>query len=104
MNTLSDVPPVVLIALGFMVVLQLCLQVTALVQLVRTPGERVRLGGRKWLWALIILGGEILGAVVWFFVGREPVAATQSPSVDAIGDAGRALDVLYGREEDATRD
>jgi len=50
------------------IVLQLALQVAAIVDLVRR--ERVR-GGKKWLWAAVIVLGELLGALLYFAVGRE---------------------------------
>lgn len=49
------------------VVAELALMVTALVVLVRA--ERTR--GPKWMWALIILLGSLLGSIVFFIFGRR---------------------------------
>jgi len=47
--------------------LQLVLMVWALVDLSRR--ERTR--GPKWLWAIIIVLGELIGPIVYFLFGRE---------------------------------
>ncbi|NLS78644.1 MAG: PLDc_N domain-containing protein [Chloroflexi bacterium] len=49
------------------VVLQLILMVVALLDLVRR--ERTR--GPKWMWALIIVAGELLGPIAYLVFGRE---------------------------------
>jgi DMSO reductase anchor subunit len=50
-----------------LVVLQLGLQIWALVDLAR----REATNGPKWLWAVIIILGELLGPVVYFIAGRK---------------------------------
>ncbi|HOG46697.1 MAG TPA: PLD nuclease N-terminal domain-containing protein [Anaerolineae bacterium] len=50
------------------VVLQVALQVIAIVDLVRR--EKVR-GGNKWVWGAVIVLGEIIGPLVYFVAGRE---------------------------------
>jgi hypothetical protein len=83
--------------LGVVVLVQLTLQVIALVQLARTPADRVSLGGRKWAWLLIIVLGEIIGSVLWFVLGRTQGTASD---VAASGDAASqrsAVDALYGQ-------
>lgn len=49
------------------VLLQLGLQVWALVDLVK----REAVNGPKWVWALIIILGEFLGAIIYLIVGRK---------------------------------
>jgi hypothetical protein len=90
-------PTIVGLVLG-LIVLQLSLQVYALVDLARR--DRVR-GGHKWLWALIIAFGNLVGAIVYLAVGRAPaevdIPSTASGASTAGGDAGRrAVDSLYG--------
>ncbi len=51
--------PIVLIQLGLMVF--------CLVDLAR----RERTKGPKWLWAVIVIFGELLGPIVYLLVGRE---------------------------------
>ncbi len=50
-----------------LVVLQLALQVAAIVDLVRR--EKVR-GGNKWVWGAVIVLGEIVGPLVYLLLGR----------------------------------
>jgi DMSO reductase anchor subunit len=47
--------------------LQLVLMIWALVDLSRR--ERTR--GPKWMWAIIIVLGELIGPIVYFLFGRE---------------------------------
>jgi len=92
----TSLPVGFVVVVGVLVVAQLTLQVVALLSLVRLPSARVSIGGRKWVWALIIVFGELVGSILYFVVGRLPVPAPD-PSVTATGSAAqRALDVLYG--------
>jgi len=75
---------------------QFTLQVIALVQLVRTPAERVTIGGRKWAWALIIVLGEILGPILWFTLGRSQVTSATGGKVADESQRESAVDALYG--------
>jgi 4-amino-4-deoxy-L-arabinose transferase-like glycosyltransferase len=50
-------------------IIQFGLQVFAIVDLVRRPAEQVRWA--KWIWALIIVLGELLGPIVYFMLGRR---------------------------------
>jgi DMSO reductase anchor subunit len=49
------------------IALQLGLMIFALVDLTRR--ERTR--GPKWMWALIIILGELVGPILYFVIGRE---------------------------------
>jgi hypothetical protein len=50
-----------------LLLLQLGLQIFSLIDLVR----RERTKGPKWLWAIIIIFGELLGSIVYLLFGRE---------------------------------
>ena len=52
-----------------LIVLQLALMAAALYDLTR-PERRVK-GGNKWVWAFVIVLGELIGPLVYFFLGRE---------------------------------
>ena len=52
-----------------LLLIQLILIVVALRDLLR-PERRVK-GGNKWVWALIIVFGELLGPLLYFALGRE---------------------------------
>jgi len=89
-------PPVVAILLA-LACLQLATQVYALVDLARRD---VVEGGRKWVWALAILLGNLPGTIAYLAVGRPPsrvdVPRAGSDAGDSGGDAARrAVDVLY---------
>jgi hypothetical protein len=51
--------PIILIQLGLMI--------TALVDLIKRPKVR----GPKWMWVLIIMLVNFIGPIVYFVVGRE---------------------------------
>src|SRR5450830_1342509 len=83
MNTdLSTLPVGVLVALGVLVVVQLSLDVIALVDLYRRPAARV-VSGNKWIWLAVILLVSLLGAILYLLVGRmRTEAAVAAPGPD----------------------
>ena len=50
------------------IILQLILQVTSLISLVRSDGVQ---RGNKILWAVIIVVGSMLGPILYWTLGRE---------------------------------
>lgn len=90
---------VVLIVLGLV---QLTLDVVALVDLVRRPVDRVALGN-KWVWVAIILLVNLLGAILYLVVGRKPAQAVPvQPAARPAPAAGSIADALYGPRPGAT--
>ena len=80
-----------------LVVAQLATQAYALVDLARRDAVR---GGRKWVWALVILLGNLPGAIAYLAAGRPTptvdVSSSSSGASAARGDAARrAVDTLY---------
>jgi hypothetical protein len=59
----------ILLLLAPVIVIQLGLMIVALIDLERDE-RRVR-GGRKVVWALIIVFVNIIGPIIYFTVGRE---------------------------------
>jgi len=49
------------------ILLQLALMIFALLDLIRREKTR----GPKWMWAIIIVLGELLGPIIYLLVGRE---------------------------------
>lgn len=97
MTWLSSLSPTLLIGISLLAIVQLTLQIAALVSLVRTPASRITIGGHKWVWALIIIFGEIVGAIVYFAAGRTPKPAEETaPSRPADVRSAAAADALYG--------
>lgn len=64
MNTLSEIPWGLIAPL---LVLQGILIFIALIDLVRIPATN----GPKWVWALIIVLGNLLGPILYFILGRK---------------------------------
>lgn len=97
---LSELPVWAWVAIGVLGLIQVAVEITALVVLVRTPVERVVLG-KKWPWVLLIVLVNLVGAIVFLAAGRKPAPAVdpmamQMPSAGA-GQTGADLaDALYG--------
>ena len=100
-SALEGLSTTTLIGIAVLVIAQLTLMVSALVSLVRRPATAVR--GPKWLWALIIVFGELIGPILYFALARAPeqvdVAASGSASVSQRTES--VADVLYGGEPGA---
>jgi hypothetical protein len=62
----QDLTLILLLAIPI-VLIQLGLQIYALVDLARQPKVR----GPKWVWVIIILLGELIGAIVYLVFGRK---------------------------------
>lgn len=63
-----DTTTIVLIVLPVLVI-QIGLQIYALVDIYRNGGARPPLP--TWAWVLIVLLGEILGVILYFVLGRQ---------------------------------
>lgn len=91
-------PPVAIAGLAVLAVIQVSLMVWALVDLLRR--ERV-VGGRKWVWLVVILFVNTIGSIVYLAVGRNvpPQAADPlaQPSAEDGDRVERAADTLYGQ-------
>ncbi|HZL06329.1 MAG TPA: PLD nuclease N-terminal domain-containing protein [Coriobacteriia bacterium] len=112
-SQLAELPTWLLAGIGVLVIVQLVVEIYALIRLFRTP-DRQLVFGKKWPWVLIILFVNLVGAIVFLAAGRHPAAAVDplavpprgtsapagpfgAPSVtDRTGAAEHAADVLYG--------
>ena len=93
---LLEVSSRVAAALVVLIVVQLAMQLYALVDLTRRGAVR---GGRKWVWALVIVLLGLPGAIAYLAAGRppSPVDVPTSGVKAAREDAARrAVDALYG--------
>jgi Phospholipase_D-nuclease N-terminal len=84
---------VALVALG---AVQLTLQIIAGIDLAK---RSVVPGGRKWVWALVIVVGGLPGAVAYLAIGRSVTGVptgTGEPQAGGETAARSALDKLYG--------
>jgi hypothetical protein len=106
MSDLADrlgVSTPVLVLLGVLAIVQIGLAIFALVDLWKR--DRVT-GGRKWLWAVLILIGNFAGPVLYLAIGRDvpPVVIEQQAShLDSSFSHSerirRGVDALYGPVE-----
>ena len=107
MNTnvpLESMPAWMLVVGGVIVLAQLGFEIYALVDMFKRPPEQLGLGGRKWLWAVIILGINWIGAIVYLAAGRKPAPAVEViPATPAADRAESAADALYGSREQGRR-
>ena len=95
---LLDVSTTVAAIVVALIVVQVATQVYALVDLARRDSVR---SAPKWLWALVIALGNLIGAIAYLVVGRTPSQTDHtgggSGASAAGGDAARrAVDALYG--------
>jgi hypothetical protein len=87
---------------GLLAIAQLTFEIWVFVRMVRTPAERVTLGGRKWLWGVIILLVNWIGAILFLVLGTTPAAAVEvTPQTAASTRAENAADTLYGARKDS---
>src|SRR5436190_24383703 len=93
---LAGVSPFVGAIILVLGVVQISMQVYALVDLARRD---VVEGGKKWVWAAAVLVGGLIGTIAYLAVGRPPakVDTPRAAGASTSGDdaARRAVDVLY---------
>jgi NADH:ubiquinone oxidoreductase subunit 6 (subunit J) len=101
MNTnLPAIPGWVLVVLGVLAVVQITLDVIALVDLYRRPVKQVVLGN-KWIWVVIVLLVNTLGAIVYLVAGRKPAAiAENARTASPPARIQNIADTLYGPRDD----
>jgi hypothetical protein len=101
---LAGLPTWVLVVGGILAIAQIGFELWALVDMLKRPEEQLALGGRKWLWAIIILLVNWLGAILYFAIGRKAAPALESAYAAPTADnATTALDSLYGTPKDGDR-
>ena len=99
----ADLPTGVLVVVIAAGLIQLTLDVIALVDLYRRPVDRVALGN-KWVWVAIILLVNMLGAILYLVVGRKPAPAAEflPPSSPSASRTESIADSLYGRRDEGS--
>jgi len=102
MDKILALPMPALVAIGVLIVVQLTMQVLALIDAAKRPASGLTLP--KWGWVVIIVLGEILGPIVYWVAGRKPAAAADTrAAVPAAARASDAADLLYSQRKDADR-
>jgi 4-amino-4-deoxy-L-arabinose transferase-like glycosyltransferase len=102
--SLSTTPTPVLIALAALALVEIGLDLVALVDLYRRPTPQVVIGN-KWIWVAIILLVSLLGPILYLAIGRKP-----APATEASGEAERPrkqvdhiVDSLYDTRDPTNR-
>ena len=96
-----DLPPWALAGIVVLGLVQLCLQVLALVNAFRTPEERL-VTGRRWVWVVVIVVGQLMGTIIYLAAARKPVVqedtihSRSTSDASARAEAKKAADLLYG--------
>lgn len=100
----SQIPAAGWAAIAVIGVFALVMMAIALIDLYRRPVEQV-LGGRKWVWLLVILLiNSGLGAVIYLLAGRKAAPAVDAPPAQPASErAAAAGDSLYGAPRDGER-
>ena len=97
---LNSLPLGVLVILAVLLIAEIALDVTALVSLARRPRSMVALGN-KWIWVLIIVLVNLIGAILYFVVGRKSVPAADDAHLPPGGSPTTSVaDSLYGERKD----
>ncbi len=103
--SIADISPAVLVMVGVLIVVQLVLEVWAIVDIIRRPATSIA-GGSKLVWILVVILVNFLGALAYFAFGRRDAADAAvgaSPRADATTHASDAVDLLYGPRDGVER-
>lgn len=99
-EALKVIPMPVLIGLGVLFVVQVWIDIIALIDLYKRPVEQVAFGS-KWFWVVVIVFVNTIGAVIYLLAGRRPAPVTEvEPSAPAESRSNNAMDLLYGSPKD----
>ncbi len=95
---LRELPTPGLIALVSLAAVQVALQIFGLVDLARRESV---LYGNKWIWLLVIVAGNLLGAVLYLAVARKVERSADVAARPAGREtADRAVRTIYGAEDE----
>ncbi len=98
-RTFGGLPTPAFVALLTLGAVQLALQIIALIDLAKRP---VVPGGRKWIWAFVIVVGGLIGASAYLAFGRSASGLPAEPAESQLGSEAarrRVLDQLYGPDQ-----
>lgn len=100
--SLADVSPAVLVMVGVLLVVQVGLEVWAIIDIVRRPATSVA-GGSKLIWILVVILVSFVGALVYFAFGRRDVGIASEAGAPRGTPArpGDTVDLIYGPKDGA---
>lgn len=97
-----SMPVAILVVLGILALLEIGLDIFALVDLYRRPIGRVALGN-KWVWVAIILLVNLVGAILYLAIGRKPAIESDRAAAPSANRMEQVVDSLYGPRDDSAR-
>jgi len=100
----SAIPAWIQVVLTLLVLLQVTLEVFALVDLYRRPVDQV-IFGNKWVWLAIILLVNTVGAIIYLLAARKPAPLTDgvAPPASSSARTDDIADTLYGPRDESGR-
>ena len=100
-GNLASLPVWLLVVLGAAALAEVVLDVIALVDLYRRPIAQVT-SGNKWLWVILIILINLIGAVLYLAIGRKRTPQSDDPTQpgERRSDASSIADALYGARDD----
>jgi Na+/proline symporter len=96
MDQLTALPTPALIALIVFAIVQIGVEVYAIIDIIRRPADRI-VGEKKWVWIVLVLFVNLIGGIIYLVVGRKPAEVVQTQASNTTPDVARdAVDALYG--------
>ncbi len=96
MNEITSLPGPLLVAIILFGIVQIAVEVYAIVDIIRRPADRI-VGDKKIWWLLLVLFVNLIGAVIYLVAGRKPVQVDVARPLEPVADVARtAVDSLYG--------
>jgi uncharacterized membrane protein len=93
-SLLDSLSPTTLAIIAVVALVQICFQIWSLIDLSRRESVY---GGRKWVWAVVIICAGFLGAFIYLGLGRVVYESSgEDEQVASERATRRALDNLYG--------
>lgn len=89
-------PSGALVAAIVLGLVELALAVFCIIDIVRRPAV---LGGRKWVWVILVIVFNLIGSIIYLAVGRVPPPAAEPAGNGDLSARSRtqaAADLLYG--------
>jgi len=96
MEELTALPTPALIALIVFAVVQVSVELYAIIDIIKRPADRI-VGEKKWVWIVLVLFVNLIGGIIYLLVGRKPAEVVETQASNATPDVARdAVDTLYG--------
>ena len=102
MAAFSSMPVPILVVLVLLGLLEVGLDVVALVDLYRRPSSQLVLAN-KWIWVAIILLVNLVGPILYLAIARKPAIEPDGAAAPSPNRMGEVVDSLYGPRDDAAK-